>query len=304
MAKDTHTTLGIEQANSFEQIFNFRDVGAAVNEFLGKRVVREGFLFRSGRLDEATPQDRAKLVQEYAIKTVIDLRTNTERIVRHERSIAHESSNSAPKNPSEPPLSSNTHRILVIGKRLELALLLKLSWFNFFKTIFLLILGYRLEAIKIMSREVIIPQGLGGMGRMALLHSRKEIRRMFEILTTPGGSSFPVLIHCTQGKDRTGLMILIILLCLQTSPSILSDLAIDHDYQLSRAGLLPIREKMVVEVTGDAGLPAYFADIHPNFVEEMVEFIGQHWGGISGYLTSIGLDADAMIGELRERLLV
>ena len=127
---------------------------------------------------------------------------------------------------------------------------------------------------------------------------------MFEILTAPGGSSFPLLIHCTQGKDRTGLTILIILLCLQSSPSVLSDLAIDHDYQLSRAGLLPIRDKMVVEVTGDAGLPAYFADIHPNFVEEMVKFIEQNWGGIPGYLTSIGLDADAIIGELRERLLV
>ena len=43
MTKDTHATLEIEQVNSFEQIFNFRDVGAAVNEFLGKRWVKLEF---------------------------------------------------------------------------------------------------------------------------------------------------------------------------------------------------------------------------------------------------------------------
>lgn len=62
----------------FENILNFRDVGATVNTFLKRRVVRAGFLFRSARPDDATLNDRKKLKEDYGIKSVMDLRTKTE----------------------------------------------------------------------------------------------------------------------------------------------------------------------------------------------------------------------------------
>lgn len=39
------------------------------------RLVREGLLLRSARPDDATLDDKARLVEEYAIRTVMDLRT-------------------------------------------------------------------------------------------------------------------------------------------------------------------------------------------------------------------------------------
>lgn len=41
--------IGNEQ---FDNILNFRDVGKTVNQFLGKRYLREGVLYRSARPGE------------------------------------------------------------------------------------------------------------------------------------------------------------------------------------------------------------------------------------------------------------
>jgi hypothetical protein len=64
----------------FTGIYNFRDVGHVVNSLGGTKLIRDKFLYRSGRLDGATPADREKLVSEYDLRSVIDLRTKSEHI--------------------------------------------------------------------------------------------------------------------------------------------------------------------------------------------------------------------------------
>jgi len=135
---------------------------------------------------------------------------------------------------------------------------------------------------------------------------------MFQILISDNNPPYPVIAHCTQGKDRTGLIILLILLCLHTpspnpakpSSEQITLEAMSHDYTLTQAGLQRIREEMMVEIVNDTGLPPSFINVDPNFVSAVVDFLGLKYGGINGYLASLGLDGDYIVCKLQETLLV
>ncbi|KAJ3272728.1 hypothetical protein HK104_004409, partial [Borealophlyctis nickersoniae] len=62
----------------FQNIVNFRDVGLNYNRESGENYMKEGWLFRSGRLDDASTADLKILTEKYGIKTVIDLRSELE----------------------------------------------------------------------------------------------------------------------------------------------------------------------------------------------------------------------------------
>jgi hypothetical protein len=48
-------------------------------------------------------------------------------------------------------------------------------------------------------------EGLLAMNKVLLGYAKDEFREMWEVLCEP--RSYPVLVHCTAGKDRTGLVI-------------------------------------------------------------------------------------------------
>lgn len=54
-----------------------------------------------------------------------------------------------------------------------------------------------------MSREVMLPRGLVGLGLDTLDQSQDEVRQALLLYTTP--QAMPSIVHCTQGKDRTGM---------------------------------------------------------------------------------------------------
>lgn len=70
------------------------------------------------------------------------------------------------------------------------------------KFIFLYAFRYHNEAIHIVAENVLVPRGLLGIGRDKLDHSGAEITEALTLYTSP--QTTPVLVHCTQGKDRTG----------------------------------------------------------------------------------------------------
>ncbi|KAF8458297.1 protein-tyrosine phosphatase-like protein [Terfezia claveryi] len=322
MEKTIQTTTEAEYIHVFKGIENFRDVGATINLFVGERVMREGFLLRSGRLDGATAEDKRIFKEVYDIKTVLDLRTDTERIVRFRGNPSADDESKTEAAVVEPIVAGlEIHRIRIIGWNLQKAMLKMLAWWSLLKVIVFMLFGFRSSAVKIISKEVIEKVGLVGMGTMTLEHSGNEIRKIFEILTSNNNPPYPVLAHCMQGKDRTGLVILLILLCLlppssssssSSSPPPPSSAksqqvtlqAISHDYSLTQVGLLRVREDMIVEIVNDTGLPPSFINVDPGFVTAVVHFLQCNYGGIMGYLASLGLDADYVVCRLREILLV
>lgn len=145
--------------------------------------------------------------------------------------------------------------------------------------------GYRIEAIAILGKEVMLPRGLIGLGIDSIDYCGPEIAQaMGEFATS---SRYPILVHCTQGKDRTGLLIALLLLLLEVPIE-----AITYDYCMSEAELMPERESRMVEIR-EIGLSEEFAGTPKAWIPKMKEHLDEKYGGVKGYLTSIGVDDTA-----------
>ncbi|KAI1131978.1 protein-tyrosine phosphatase-like protein [Nemania abortiva] len=283
----------------FENILNFRDVGKTVNDYLGRKAVREGVLYRSARPDEATLNDRRRLTEELGIRTVVDLRSKTEHSAQAEKRQADSKvptllqSNAALAEPVQ--IRGLVYReVRVTGRRLERALLRQLSWWNFIKLIFLFIFGFRVRAIRIMGEEVMQPLGLTGLSLVTLDESGPEIAEALQTLTSPQTPT-PTLVHCTQGKDRTGMIVALALLVLRVPEA-----AITHDYLLSEAGLAREREERVAEMCS-IGLTPAWGDCPPELIQRVRGHLDVRYGGVEGYLDSIGFGDEERV-KLREVL--
>ncbi|KAI9894475.1 MAG: hypothetical protein M1814_003233 [Vezdaea aestivalis] len=251
-----------------------------------RSLMKEGRLFRSARLDNATFEDRQKLVENYKINTVIDLRTKSEHVkqARRQQSAALKvpqlQSNAEAALPTQIP-GLQYRQININGRAFARALLRQLSLWSRLKLFVLMIFNYRMAAISILGREVMQPRGLIGLGKDSLEYSGDAFRDL--ITTASGEENTPLLIHCTQGKDRTGISILLLLMLLGVSTEIITS-----DYLMSQEELEPEREERLKEIA-EVGLSPDFADCDPKWAPEMVDCINDRWGGVRAYLRKIGV---------------
>lgn len=105
-----------------------------------------------------------------------------------------------------------------------------------------------------------------------------------------------MLIHCTQGKDRTGLLVALILLLLDMPLE-----AITYDYCQSEPELLPEQESRLQEIR-EIGLTEDFAKTPKNWIPELHQYLEQKYGGVRSYLATIGVDGktqDRVVDVLR-----
>ncbi|KAE9366189.1 tyrosine/serine protein phosphatase-like protein [Stipitochalara longipes BDJ] len=283
----------------FENILNFRDVGKTINEFVGKKLVTEGKVFRSARPDDATFVDRKRLKEEYGIKTIIDLRTVTEhanQVKKRQGDLktpALVQSNAALAEPSQIP-GIDYLNVNINGKGFERSLLWQLSAWSIVKLITLMAFGYRMEAISILGREVMQPRGLVGLGFDSIDHCGPEIADALRAYST--SSNYPILIHCTQGKDRTGLVIALVLLLLSVPVPAITD-----DYCMSEGELEPERESRLQEIRS-IGLTEDFAGCPADWIEKIEGHLNEKYGGVRGYCRSIGFsekDEECLLAILR-----
>ncbi len=81
--------------------------------------------------------------------------------------------------------------------------------------------------IKLVIRMVLNDQSMVERYIDGLEYNKMAIRDCFKIICEP--NNIPILIHCDHGKDRTGLMIALILACIGVN-----DYDIAKDYGLSK----------------------------------------------------------------------
>ncbi|GLA30785.1 hypothetical protein AnigIFM63604_011717 [Aspergillus niger] len=274
----------------FDNIINFRDVGRTINQLIGKRVLKEGIIFRSARLDDASERDKRRLVDEFHISTVVDLRSSTEHQIATNKRLAElataaasstessstsESPETQTSTPPEPTATASAtptdihlpdlptvtrFPVSLTGKAFERTLLWRLDWWNFFKVLALVASGYRSTAVQIVGQQVMSPRGLVGLGIDTLDSSYGEMKTLFDLFSsittspTDGNdkesdesedSAYPVLIHCTQGKDRTGLIVLLLLLLVA---DVVPEEAMREDYLRSEGELAIEMEERMKEV--------------------------------------------------------
>ncbi|KAI9800599.1 MAG: hypothetical protein M1833_003257 [Piccolia ochrophora] len=142
-------------------------------------------------------------------------------------------------------------------------------------------LGYRFAAIGILGRQVIQPRGLVGVGTDSIDFSGREIHQIFEVLAEK--ENYPLLIHCAHGKDRTGLMVMLVLLLLGVAED-----AISQDYMLSQDELKADREDRRREMS-EIGLTEDFLGCPPDWVGQMRKYLDDNYGGPKKYLAAIGV---------------
>lgn len=125
-------------------------------------------------------------------------------------------------------------------------------------------------------------------------------RKIVELLILGEGS--PVLIHCQAGKDRTGIIIALLLLALGAEHNF-----IIGDFLKSNDELLPHFRKLLLirKITRLGFFPAKrmlrIITVKQRNIESVIGRIDNHYGGIEGYLESAGFDT-VKLKEFREKL--
>jgi hypothetical protein len=185
------------------------------------------------------------------------------------------------------------HEINFNGSAFSRMLLSKLTWFEFFKLAGLMIVGYRKDAIKILAPHM-EDMGLVGLAEQSLDVCTHEVTQVFDVLGED--KNWPVLVHCTQGKDRTGLIVMLVLLLLGVDEK-----TIDEDYRLSEPELEPEKEGRLKEMAS-IGLTEQFAICPPNLVSSVHAYILEKYGSVEKYLDKVGV-AKEKVDFVRGKLL-
>lgn len=113
--------------------------------------------------------------------------------------------------------------------------------------------------------------------------------KMFEIFAAPDVQ--PIVIHCTAGKDRTGVSTAFLLSVLGVDRAL-----IEADYLLTNRDV----PRQVDFVEANVGLPEgvdreemmFHAGVPDTAMRDFLNLLEERWGGPVGYLRSIGLDDD------------
>ena len=120
------------------------------------------------------------------------------------------------------------------------------------------------------------------------------------IVTTLAAATTPAVFHCAAGKDRTGVISAVLLGALGVP-----DEFIVADYAATREGLDAIVERLMQsEGYRDmfAALPPDTLHAEPETMITLLDRVREEWGGVRGYLRSIGV-ADASVKALSRRLI-
>ncbi|GME32743.1 Tyrosine protein phosphatase 6 [Neofusicoccum parvum] len=281
----------------FEKVLNFRDVSSLLSP---PSKLKPGMLYRSARPDEATPADQALLTKTFNIATIVDLRSPTEHLEQARRLAALAETSAAtspptttvptPRTTSAAATAADLPKIPGVayrdvnfnGNGYIRSMLAQLSWPAYLQVLAYYVAGYRVEAVNIIGRDVMSPRGVIGLMLDSLAVCTAEIATVFnDVLARE--ESYPVLWHCTQGKDRTGLVTMLTLFLLGVSEE-----DVQRDYMATQKELDPEREERVKEIAR-IGLGPEWADCDPKLVSGAKRFLDAEYGGVEEYLEKAGV---------------
>lgn len=134
--------------------------------------------------------------------------------------------------------------------------------------------------------------------RAILDFRQREIRAAFEVLAD---DSLPVIIHCTAGKDRTGLIVALLLgLAGVDSETIARDYAMSSQF-LGQSYFEEARERAAL-----AGVSWERYQLNlvcpPDYMRRTLRYLDDRYGGVELYLRTIGLSS-VQLFDLRASML-
>lgn len=223
-----------------------------------------GMVLRADALDALTPGDVDRLVQHWSLRHVVDLRSDGERAERGRGLL------------NEQPIRYSELQI-IDEAQLELR---------------------RTERETRLAEGEAVPQLLAEGYAQLIDWGSPAFVSAFRAVTEPNGG--PALIHCSAGKDRTGIL----------AALLLGAAGVDHDAIVADYALTTERMDRVVARLASAERFAYLAENVQSFVfaahAETMQWFLQHlddnWGGSAGWLTAHGITADE-VDDWRNRFI-
>lgn len=122
------------------------------------------------------------------------------------------------------------------------------------------------------------------IGYMNILSNNETMRKTFKIILNAKGS---VLFNCTAGKDRTGM---VAMLLLKLADVYDEDILVD--YQISYTYLKEDIRKMHKD---NPDLPAFLGESKMEYMEETLEMFNNKYVNIIDYFTNLGFSLDEIL---------
>lgn len=261
---------------SLDGSFNFRDTGGTPLAAGG--VTLAGVLYRSDALSGLTPTGVEQLAAT-DIRVVVDLRTPIELQMAPDR---------LPVAPAMRVVELALPEGALIGLAQEA-----------------MQAGDAAAAATAVQRALLELPSLGASYVSMLAHGAAAFARLARLIAaptdgSPGGSA--VLVHCTAGKDRTGVAIALLLDAVGADRS-----AVIADYASSEANLAGAWADGMFAMIAMLGVPRtpaleeLMAGTPAAAINEALTWVDREHGGSAGYLRSGGLTAEEL-AALRARL--
>jgi len=267
---------------------NFRDVGGLTTA--DGRVVSAGLIHRSGSPANASRIEADMLQQTLGVKTVLDLRGE-----------ADASKDGGPRYLQPltrylPLLTSDMMRAALIqrartsgalffGKLLLLGLAKKLSPSRRLRTW----LGGEVD---LRLAKILDTVSLADLYRLIIDRRQAELREAAEMCAS--GEALPLLVHCTHGKDRTGVLVALLLYCCGVpEETIIEDYTLSHDWGCSAEGKYAMRMALPESVRDivDQEVLDQWCEAPQGVLQELFDGLRAEYGSVDGYLDAIGIDA-------------
>jgi protein-tyrosine phosphatase len=228
----------------------------------GGKMVAQGRLYRSGALLEMTAADKARLKKEICLKTVIDVTT-----------------------PEEPKKTREIRLLQEIG----------VKYFN---------IPFRPDVPNYYQIEMAMYAQNSTMGAVYLERMRhpgfgRKLIGALEMIADP--DYLPLVFHCSQGKDRTGILAAMVLSLMGVSNE-----DIIRDYVLTDISAEEVRNKIVNDPSTREeirNLPGFTWRAVPESMTAFLAGLQSEYGGAAGYLKLHGADK-ILVKRLEKALLV
>lgn len=256
---------------NLEKLQNTRDLGGFVTKD-GRRIKYKK-LIRSGTLIKATDKDKATLTNEYELRTVVDFRTDVERLEKPDPELENV------KFVFDPILETGTFG--VTRERVTLKDMPKA---------FEGVTEEPMTYMKRMYSEIVLDE-----------HAQKGYATFFNVLLQQKNGS--VLWHCSAGKDRVGVATALLLTVLGVDrDTIINDYLLTGEYCKKTTNFLKLLIALFVRNEAGTYLK-YLMDVKPEYIKSAFETIEKHYGSVENYLAETMDLSEEKQEELRKKYL-
>ncbi|MGN0151728.1 MAG: tyrosine-protein phosphatase [Wujia sp.] len=130
-----------------------------------------------------------------------------------------------------------------------------------------------------------------------LEHHRETIRRIMKIMAYETDS---IIFHCTAGKDRTGVIAMLILaVCGVCEEQIIADYAASYENNLEQ---IAMQKRQLDESGLDMKIPDEIFQSDPKTMRMLLDYLNENYGGPVNYLKTIGMTEEE-ISKIRKKML-